>query len=125
MGIIRKTKSLELLLKEFQNEKNAISVIDLIERLNSKLNKTTIYRVLEKLEEDGVLHSILSNRGTKWYARCNGCSESNHYDLHPHFECSNCGKIDCLNIEFQIPIIPNRNVRSSKILFQGKCEACF
>ncbi|MAV79735.1 MAG: transcriptional regulator [Flavobacteriaceae bacterium] len=125
MGIIRKTKSLELLLKEFQNEKNAISVIDLIERLNSKLNKTTIYRVLEKLEEDGVLHSILSNRGTKWYARCNGCSESNHNDLHPHFECSNCGKIDCLNIEFQIPIIPNRNVRSSQILFQGKCEACF
>lgn len=125
MGIIRKTKSLELLLKEFENEKNAISVIDLIERLNSKLNKTTIYRVLEKLEEDGVLYSIFSNKGTKWYARCNGCSESNHYDLHPHFECSNCGKIDCLNIEFQIPIIPNRNVRSSKILFQGKCEACF
>jgi len=56
MGVIRKTKSLELVLNQFQGSTTAISVIDVIKKLNSKLNKTTIYRILEKLEEDGVLH---------------------------------------------------------------------
>ena len=49
----------------------------------------------------------------------------NHSDMHPHFECVDCGKIDCLTLEVQIPTIPNREVRSSQILFRGICEACF
>ena len=35
-----------------------ISAIELIDRLKEKLNKTTVYRVLEKLEDDGILHSF-------------------------------------------------------------------
>jgi Fur family ferric uptake transcriptional regulator len=125
MGVIRKTKSLELVLNQFQGSTTAISVIDVIKKLNSKLNKTTIYRILEKLEEDGVLHSFLGNNGIKCYAKCRNCSNSSHSDLHPHFECIECGKIDCLTVEVKIPIIPNREVRSTQILFNGKCEECF
>ena len=125
MGIVRKTKSLELVLNEFQSLTTAISVIDLIKKLNSKLNKTTIYRILEKLEDDGVVHSFLGKNGIKWYAKCRNCSKSNHSDVHPHFECIDCGKIDCLTEEIKIPSIPNREVRSSQILFQGICESCF
>ena len=55
MGIVRKTKSIELLLHEFKTQTTAISTVELIKRLNSKLNKTTIYRVLENLVDDGVL----------------------------------------------------------------------
>lgn len=125
MGIVRKTKSLELVLNEFQSLTAAISVIDLIKKLNSKLNKTTIYRILEKLEDDGIVHSFLGKNGIKWYAKCRNCSKSNHSDVHPHFECIDCGKIDCLTEEIKIPSIPNREVRSSQILFQGICESCF
>ena len=125
MGIVRKTKSLELVLNEFQSLKTAISVIDIIKKLNSKLNKTTIYRILEKLEDDGIVHSFLGKNGIKWYAKCRNCSKSNHSDVHPHFECIDCGKIDCLTVEVKIPSIPNREVRSSQILFQGICESCF
>ena len=42
MGIIRKTKSVENLLNEFNKNSSAISVTELITRLNSKFNKTTI-----------------------------------------------------------------------------------
>ena len=125
MGTVRKTKSLELVLNEFHSLTTAISVIDLIKKLNSKLNKTTIYRILEKLEDDGVVHSFLGKNGIKWYAKCRNCSKSNHSDVHPHFECIDCGKIDCLTVEVKIPSIPNREVRSSQILFQGICESCF
>ena len=127
MGIIRKTKSVVELLKEFDNNSSlgAISVITLIERLGSKFNKTTIYRVLDKLEEDGVLHSFLGKNGLKWYAKGNGCSTNVHNDVHPHFQCLVCGKMDCLTVSVALPKMPNRKVVASQLLIQGKCEECF
>tara|TARA_B110000444_G_scaffold115070_1_gene108428 strand:+ start:698 stop:1084 length:387 start_codon:yes stop_codon:yes gene_type:complete len=124
MGIVRKTKSPELLLHEFKTGTTAISTIELIKRLNLKLNKTTIYRVLENLEDDGILHSFIAQDGIKWYAMCRNCTKSKHADRHPHFECVDCGKIDCLKLEVKIPEIPNREISSSQILIQGRCEEC-
>lgn len=124
MGIIRKTKSVEALLNEFDKNSEAISAKKLIERLDSKFNKTTIYRVLDKLEDDGVLHSFLGKSGLKWYAKCNDCSESHHNDVHPHFQCLECGKVDCLDVSVNLPKIPNREIEVSQFLIQGKCETC-
>ena len=123
MGIIRNTKSVKILLDEFNND-DAISVIELIRRLNTKLNKTTIYRVLDKLEDDGILHSFLGNNGIKWYAKCNGCSISAHSDVHPHFQCLNCGRMDCLPESIVMPKISNREIMHSHVLIQGTCELC-
>ena len=125
MGILRKTKSVKILLDEFEKHSTAISAITLIERLHLKMNKTTIYRVLEKLEDDGFLHSFLGKNGLKWYAKCSGCSSAEHHDVHPHFQCSDCGKVDCLSTDVLIPTIPNRTVDVSQILLQGTCEECF
>ena len=117
MGIIRKTKSVEALLTEFNNNEGAISAIELIKRLDSKFNKTTIYRVLDKLEEDGVLHSFLDKNGNRWYAKCSNCNHSKHFDKHPHFQCLSCGKIDCVQIDVHIPNIPNREIIVSQVCF--------
>ena len=124
MGVVRKTQSIDLLLNEFKIQETAISTIVLIKRLNSKLNKTTIYRVLENLVDDGVLHSFMGNDGVKWYAMCRNCTKSKHEDLHPHFECIECGKINCLNTEVIIPKIQNHKILSSQILIHGLCEKC-
>ena len=124
MGILRKTKSVKSLLNEFEKDSSAISVTALIEHLDSEMNKTTIYRILERLEDDGILHSFLGKNGHKWYAKCTGCSSSHHHDVHPHFECTECGKVDCLTINITIPAIPNRTLETSQVLLQGKCETC-
>ena len=68
MGIIRKTEAATLLLEEFKKDSNAISAIELIKRLDQKINKTTVYRLLDKLEDDGVVHYFLDTKGIKWYA---------------------------------------------------------
>ena len=52
MGIIRKTQASKLILNEFKKDSNAISAIELIKRLKSKINKTTVYRLLDKLADD-------------------------------------------------------------------------
>lgn len=124
MGITRKTKSVGLILSQFEEESGAISVSALIDRLNSEINKTTIYRVLDKLEDDGVVHSIIGKSGIKWYAKCRGCTEHSHHDNHAHFQCVECGKIDCLSVEVPIPKLVDREVLVSQVLIQGKCEEC-
>ena len=124
MGILRKTQSLALMLDEFDKSSHAISAIDLISRLSNKLNKTTVYRILDKLEDDGLLHSFLGKNGLKWYAKCIGCTANNHSDVHPHFQCLNCGKVDCLSINITLPKIPNRKIEFSQFLIQGQCDEC-
>ncbi len=91
MGIRRKTEAATLLLEEFKKDSNAISAIELIKRLDQKINKTTVYRLLDKLEDDGVIHYFLDTKGIKWYATCSDCSKTQHQDVHPHFQCTECG----------------------------------
>ena len=112
MGIIRKTESVEILLNEFQDTETALSTVELITRLGKFMNKTTIYRILDKLEDDGILHSFIGFDGVKRFARCKSCSKSNHSDVHPHFQCISCGKSECLDIEVNIPEMSNREVCS-------------
>jgi len=124
MGVVRKTKSVDLLLDQFKSGSKAISVIELVDRLSSKLNKTTIYRVLNNLEDDGVLHSFLGVNSLKWYAKCSGCSKTKHSDIHPHFQCTVCGKVDCLPVKMTIPEIPTHDVKSIQVLINGACTNC-
>tara|TARA_B100000497_G_scaffold117765_1_gene143346 strand:+ start:3335 stop:3715 length:381 start_codon:yes stop_codon:yes gene_type:complete len=124
MGIIRKTQAVSLILDEFSKGSNAISAIELIKRLNKKINKTTVYRLLDKLQDDGLLHCFLDFNGVKWFAKCKCCSKTKHQDLHPHFQCTDCGSVDCLEINITIPEIPNRKIINSHLLVLGKCDLC-
>lgn len=124
MGIIRKTKSVELLLEVFEQSKQAISVVDLVSRLKQNMNKTTVYRILDRFEQDGIVHSFMGQGGLKWYARCQGCSSRQHTDLHPHFQCQHCGQVECLHLEYTIPQVSNRKVESTQLLLIGLCDKC-
>ena len=50
MNKYKKTKSVNLIINTFKNE-NALTVIELVNRFKTKMNKTTVYRILERLEE--------------------------------------------------------------------------
>ncbi len=124
MGIKRKTKSLNSLLEIFEQSDEALSAIDLVERLNSKMNKTTVYRILERLVDEGVIHAFKGKEGVQWYARCKDCTASNHTDLHPHFQCRDCGKTECLDLQLSMPKVSNHRIDSAEMLLVGQCEDC-
>jgi Fur family ferric uptake transcriptional regulator len=124
MGIVRKTKSVELLLAIFNETSTAISVVELVKETTEFMNKSTVYRILERLEGEGVLHSFISRNGIKWYAKCSGCSFGVHSDSHPHFQCKECGGIECLSIDLAIPSIPNVQIDSAEIMLIGICKNC-
>ena len=61
MGVHRKTRNLELVLDAFRNAQEALSAQLLMERLPADVNRSTIYRLLDRLEDDGVVHSFLAS----------------------------------------------------------------
>lgn len=124
MGIKRKTKSVQALLDIFNQSDNAWSVVDLVEKLASEMNKTTVYRILDRLEDEGILHSFTDANGLKWYAQCQDCSQHQHEDIHPHFQCKTCGKVECLSVDYKIPSLPNYTIDHAEVLITGQCSEC-
>ncbi len=124
MGIKRQTKSVSTLLNLFQEEPNALSVVDLVERFKGEMNKSTVYRVLERLEKEGIIHSFRGNDGLTWYAKCAGCSSGEHFDRHPHFQCRDCGKVECLPVSVIIPPVEKHKIETAQILLTGQCADC-
>jgi len=112
------------MLNAFEQSKSAMSAQELVERFNHQMNKSTVYRILERLENEGMLHSFAGKGGLRWYAVSDNSSRSTHLDTHPHFQCTDCGKTECLNINISIPEISNYNVESASLLLTGKCRDC-
>ena len=121
MSLVRKTKSVKLLLNVFKHNKNAISVIDLIDKFVNKMNKTTVYRILDRLESEGILHSFIDQKGHKRYAKE---LDNNHSNIHPHFVCEDCGISRCIKIDITIPKISKYKIKNAEHILIGTCNEC-
>ena len=126
MGIIRKTKSVEVLLNAFAESKMPISTLDLVEQFHHQMNRSTVYRILDRMEDHGILHSFTGQDGLTWYALSGkeGCSHSHQKDTHPHFQCMDCGKTECLSISIPIPEVAEHSIESVSFLLVGRCADC-
>ncbi len=125
MSISRNTKTVKLLLKLFDKENNALSVVDLVSIFRKEMNKTTVYRILQRLEEAGILHSFVDKDGLKRYAKGDQrTSLSGDQLTHPHFLCEDCGISTCLPLKISTPSIPNYIIKSSEQLYLGQCKDC-
>ena len=124
MGIIRKTKTITLLLELLEPGSKAILAVDLIEQLKNEVNKTTVYRALERLESEGLVHSFVGKDGLKWYAKCSDCSTHHHNDVHPHFQCNTCKKVTCLSIDVSIPKVNGYAIETAAVFLTGQCNNC-
>ena len=125
MGISRNTKTVQLLLNLFVKEDNALSVVDLVSILSNQMNKTTVYRILHRLEEAGILHSFVDKNGLKRYAKGSQRTSSPDNQInHPHFLCEDCGISTCLPLKISTPSLPNYVIKSSEQLYLGQCKDC-
>ena len=125
MPISRKTKTVKMILDLFGETNNAISIVDLVSTFRNKMNKTTVYRILNRLEESGILHSFSDKDGLKRYAKSKQkIDPDNKNDLHSHFLCDDCGVSTCLPMEIPIPTIPDYKINTSQHLLIGQCDNC-
>ena len=89
------------------------------------MDKTTVYRILERLESSGILHSFMGQDGLRRYAKWEDVdSLSDNIKVHPHFLCKDCGNSLCLPLKITIPNIPDYKIDSVEQLLIGKCKDC-
>ena len=124
MARISDTKSLRLLLNRFGKSCEALSVVSLIEEFKGQMNRTTVYRILSRLEDIGTLRSFSGHGGLKWYTINQTKPDLVPETVYPHFQCSLCGKTERLSNDIEIPEITNYKVRTASFLILGNCHEC-
>ena len=94
--------------------------------LGDMCNRVTIYRVLDRLIDEGRVHKILDTSGISHYAPCEKCMEhSDHIHNHIHFKCNKCNSIICLEQvipEIKTPV--GYKFEEVNFLISGTCDKC-
>ncbi len=123
---VRITPMRQLLLEYFIQE-NSILGLSELEEAFPKSDRITMYRTLKTFEENGIIHSIENGTNEIKYGLCKEyCTPSHHLDRHPHFHCSKCNEIICLENIF-IPAIelPDRfTANEINMTIKGICPNC-
>lgn len=124
MGVHRKTRNLELVLDAFRDAQEALSAHLLMDRLPADVNRSTVYRLLDRLEDDGVVHSFLASENIKFYALCKGCAQFGHVHSHAHFQCTSCSQVVCIEQQVVVPTLNQCRVDEAQVLLKGQCATC-
>ena len=125
MAVIRKTKTVESLMKFFKKSKYPVSILELTEKFDGTMDKSTIYRIIERLEDSNIIHSFVDSDGMKRYANFKDeGSAINDEGTHPHFVCNDCGISSCLPVKISIPTFPDYIIESAEHLLKGRCKNC-
>ncbi|MDR3095309.1 MAG: TonB-dependent receptor [Bacteroidales bacterium] len=121
----RNTKSKQLVMNILENSSSALCHEDIEGRLPEKMDRVTIYRILQGFCDDGKVHKITGENGKAYYALCHSCVAGHHHDNHLHFRCLKCNTVSCMDRPVVIPKLP-RGYRLSDVtcLISGYCPRC-
>jgi Fe2+ or Zn2+ uptake regulation protein len=105
---------------------SALCYEDFENRLPEKMDKATVYRILQGFCEDGKVHKITGENGKTYYALCHHCKSGNHDDNHLHFRCIKCKTVMCIDKAPVIPSLPaGYKMMDIHCLISGHCPDCF
>ena len=86
--------------------------------------RTLLDRLLDRLEDDGIVHSFAGEDSVTYYAKCRTCSGPAHTHNHPHFYCTSCNTVRCLEDEVSLAVSGGFQVMEAQVLLKGRCAAC-
>ncbi len=115
------TAEIHFLLK---NSNSALSHDMIQEKMSKSVDRATIYRILNRLCEDKIVHKIIADDGKQYFAFCVNCQEHQHKHNHFHFRCTECGKVECLQSELKIGLPKNYVFENLNGVISGTCPDC-
>jgi Fur family ferric uptake transcriptional regulator len=102
----------------------ALSHAEIQKSLDGLCDRVTIYRVLDRLLEEGAIHKIINVDGVVKYAGCHSCSTKHNHN-HIHFSCQNCKSVTCLEGVVPSYNLPkNYKVSEMNFTLSGLCPRC-
>lgn len=122
---IKKTVCRKCILdKLIESEDTALTENEIKDAFADLFDRVTFYRSLKTLEESKVIHRIVLNNTMVKYALTRRLIISK---IHPHFHCTNCDKVTCLDsslLDSNIHLPTGYKVDSAQILLEGICPDC-
>ena len=120
----RNTESTNEILAILKQAKSALNHEMIQERASVKMDRATIYRVLNRFCEDKLVHKIVGDDGKQYFAFCTNCQEKHHQHNHFHFRCTECGKMECMQSEVKVPLPDGYVVRNFNGVISGVGSSC-
>ena len=93
-------------------------------KLEQDVDRTTIYRILNRFDEDGIVHKVICDDGKQYFAY-SGSREVNGKDHdHFHFRCRSCGKVECLSEKIEVDLPNGYEPEAFNGVVSGYCNNC-
>jgi len=120
----RNTPAKEAVLAVLGSTAKAMSQDAIERRIGIDVDRATIYRVLNRFYEDGIVHKIVAEDGKQYFAVCQKCEGPKEPLPHFHFRCTQCETIQCLPIPIQFTLADGYQVASVNCVLTGVCKDC-
>ncbi|MGO2101809.1 MAG: Fur family transcriptional regulator [Psychroflexus halocasei] len=120
----RNTPTKEAVLAVLENTGKAMSQDSIEQKIGIDINRATIYRVLNRFCDDGVLHKVVAEDGKQYFALCIKCDENKKPMHHFHFRCTKCETIECLPLEVSFSLSDKYLVENVNCVLSGICKEC-
>ncbi len=120
------TRQKDIIYNEIKKCDKEFTVKDIYNKVKDSTGLTTIYRLIDKLSNDGVIKKYVKDDNTIYYQYLESCDKSNHFFL----KCDNCGKIihvdcDCVKDLFSHILKKHKFIPKDKqVVINGICDEC-
>jgi Fur family ferric uptake transcriptional regulator len=124
---LKKTKNRLDVLQLFLENNTALCHADISAFFKNKMDRVTLYRVLQSFENKHIIHQFNDWEGIQRYALCSShCSIHHHHqDEHAHLLCVKCQKTFCVAWEINTQnTITDFAVEEIQINVKGICKDC-
>ena len=120
----RNTPTKKAVLAVLNSAAKAMSQDEIEQQINIEADRTTIYRILNRFCEDGILHRVVAEDGKQYFSSCLKNDEKKIPHHHFHFRCTSCETIECLPSAVPFSIPSGYNVEQVNCILTGTCEKC-
>ncbi|MBW2074190.1 MAG: transcriptional repressor [Deltaproteobacteria bacterium] len=118
----------QAVLRSIGEESRPLAAVEIIAAVRDQMsiNKVTLYRILDLLVDRGLVKRLSAGDRAFRY----GMGETRHHPEHPHFVCSQCGVMECLEPDLlpagirKFQIKGKRIIKHVDVRFEGICESC-
>lgn len=118
----RNTPAKEAVLNVLKHEGIAMSQDAIEQKLTIDVNRVTIYRILNRFCEDGIIHKVVAENGKQYFALDSNTQDTEHQ--HFHFKCTICDTIECLPNEIKVTVPDGYRVENVNSIITGVCKKC-
>jgi len=121
----RNTQAKKTILEIVNQSSTALTHLEIQKQTDELCDRVTVYRVLNRLVDEGLVHKIIDLNGVVNFASCKTSCSHKHAHNHVHFSCNQCKEITCVeNVVPELSMPSEYQIDEINITVSGVCPKC-